>query len=80
MIVSCPFSSSPLAMSVDTYLASLASSAPGDVGPLYTRARELYDKRLWHQLTDVMEELVHHKDVKDLMGLYQNVIKDFESK
>ncbi len=60
------------------------SSSDEAMADLWRSARDLYSKKLWHQLTDVLDQLVASKEVagKDgkLVELYENVISDFETK
>ncbi|MCO5588558.1 hypothetical protein L7F22_042515 [Adiantum nelumboides] len=48
-----------MAMEVDAadegYLEKAAASAPSELRPFYSKARELHDKKLWYQLTVAVE-------------------------
>lgn len=46
----------------------------------WTAFEELYNKKLWHQLTLQIYEYVKTPGDKDLVSLYQNFISDFETK
>lgn len=54
-----------------------------DLIELWTEMENLHQKRLWHQLTMKLLELVARPDMQDenkLVNLYQNFISDFENK
>ena len=63
-----------------------ASSAkqPEDLVELWRQARDLHAKKLWNQLTTVLDQLVARKELTGkpgaLMELYQEAIAEFESK
>ncbi len=50
---------------------------------LWRRLRDVHGKRLWHQLTGILDDLVARQEMKEgsrLVDLYENVIADFEGK
>jgi len=52
-----------------------------EVSGQYTKLHELYQKKLWHNLTDTLMELVKMPQVqKELFPLYYNFIHSFENK
>eukprot|EP01114_Cavostelium_apophysatum_P000488 TRINITY_DN1043_c0_g2_i1.p1 TRINITY_DN1043_c0_g2~~TRINITY_DN1043_c0_g2_i1.p1 ORF type:complete len:389 (-),score=92.79 TRINITY_DN1043_c0_g2_i1:55-1221(-) len=69
---------------VKNYIAGLASSHPNEeVRGIYAQLRDLYDKKLWHQLTSRLEALVelpYFEKGDELIQFYSNFIKDFEKK
>jgi len=74
-------SSSP---AVKDYINNLAINHTNEeIRGIYAQMRDFYDKKLWHQLTIKLEELVNlpYFDKGDeLVHLYSNFIKDFEKK
>ena len=70
---------------VSSYLQSLIGNAAvdEDVANLYRQLDELYSKRLWHQLTGVLEIVVHRPELQSgdqLKQFYDHVIADFDGK
>ncbi|KAF2073090.1 hypothetical protein CYY_005614 [Polysphondylium violaceum] len=64
------------------YLESLKQTIP-DLAPHIIAIRETYDNKLWHQLTQQLEQIVvqpQMMDKKELPNIYQYFIKDFETK
>ncbi|GAB2295547.1 26S proteasome non-ATPase regulatory subunit 13 A [Dionaea muscipula] len=64
------------------YLDSLRSSHP-ELSDWYNNLADLYQKKLWHQLTQKLEEFVAlavFQAGDSLIQLYQNFITDFETK
>ncbi|GAB2296061.1 26S proteasome non-ATPase regulatory subunit 13 A [Dionaea muscipula] len=64
------------------YLDSLRSSHP-ELSDWYNNLADLYQKKLWHQLTQKLEQLVAlavFQAGDTLIQLYQNFITDFETK
>jgi hypothetical protein len=54
-----------------------------ELSELLNNLHQLYVKRLWHQLTGVLLQLVLRPELQDgdkLWQLYTNVIADFELK
>ena len=54
-----------------------------ELSDLLNNLHQLYVKRLWHQLTEVLLALVQRPELQDgdkLWQLYTNVIADFELK
>ncbi|KAI7687057.1 26S proteasome non-ATPase regulatory subunit 13 [Sarcoptes scabiei] len=41
---------------------------------------ELYNKKLWHQLTIKLLEFIHKEQPKNLLEVYENFISDFETR
>lgn len=74
-------SSSP---AVKEYINNLANTTTNEEAKqLYTQMKDLYDKKLWHQLTTKLETLVElpiFDKGNDLVQFYNNFIKDFEKK
>lgn len=60
-----------------------AAQADKELAAQWTRIEELYNKKLWHQLTMELETLVRHPSMQsgqNLVVLYNNFIGDFDSK
>ena len=54
-----------------------------DLASLWRKAKDFHQRRLWHQLTQVLLSLVMRPELQendDLWQLYTNVIADFEIK
>lgn len=47
---------------------------------VFSQCEELYNKKLWHQLTVKIHEYVKTTSNNDLLSLYENFIVDFETK
>jgi len=71
---------------VSGYLSSkveATSEAGGELNEMWRSLQTLHQKRLWHQLTEVLLKLVLRPEVQEgdeLYSLYTNVIADFETK
>lgn len=66
--------------SVAQYLQQQQQSKPNHV-PWFAAFEELYTKKLWHQLsTKIFEYIEQAPGDKDLLGLHQNFVVDFEMK
>lgn len=71
--------------SVLEYIEGLraASVADAELHGHFNQIADLYRRRLWHQLTEKIEEFVklpRFQQGNDLIQLYNNFIKDFETK
>jgi len=73
-----------LAPQVRDFISNLASNHPNDeVKQIATQLRDLYEKKLWHQLTIQLErlmELPYYEKGDELVQFYNMFIKDFEKK
>ena len=59
----------------------MKSSSTAEVSTQWARAEELYNKKLWHQLTRLLAALIKEPSLQDkLITIYQEFIVDFESK
>lgn len=68
---------------VQAYLTAKQCNCGPDVASEWAKLEEMYNKRLWHQLTLTLLEFVKHPSLADgdgLMKLYDNFIADFEMK
>merc|ERR1711983_486696 len=60
-----------------------SSAQNGELNQLWRQAKDFHQRRLWHQLTNVLLNLVKRDELQkgdDLWQLYTNVIADFEIK
>merc|ERR1711992_381348 len=60
-----------------------SSAQNGELNQLWRQAKDFHQRRLWHQLTNVLLSLVKRDELQkndDLWQLYTNVIADFEIK
>ncbi|XP_022660301.1 26S proteasome non-ATPase regulatory subunit 13-like [Varroa jacobsoni] len=68
---------------VCAFLTKQQSSSPPDVALRWAKLEELYNKRLWHQLTVELLSFIRDPYMQNnggLIELYANFIQDFESK
>ena len=66
---------------VNKFLQEMKSSSTAEVSTQWAKAEELYNKKLWHQLTKLMSSLVKEPSLQDkLVTIYQEFIVDFESR
>ncbi len=58
-----------------------AAKSDQELIDLWSSLRDLYDRKLWHQVAAVLDKLVRRPEMAGkLMDLYENVIADFETK
>jgi len=65
------------------YLKDLRERAPADVSQKLYAIEEIYTKKLWHQLTVALQELVkddYFNKGNELIAFYKKFITDFEKK
>nr|UCK81615.1 26S proteasome non-ATPase regulatory subunit 13 [Arenicola marina] len=70
-----------MAKDVPSYLGEQQKKTTGDVAQEFETFEELYNKKLWHQLTLRLLEFVKHPSFSQgdgLIKLYNNFISDFE--
>mmetsp|Transcript_30793 Transcript_30793/g.100576 ORF Transcript_30793/g.100576 Transcript_30793/m.100576 type:complete len:387 (-) Transcript_30793:95-1255(-) len=66
--------------SIVAFLQSCGEAAPS-LAPNYARMEELYKRKLWHQLTVLLEEhLGEEAAAAQLGGLYETFVSDFKHK
>ena len=66
---------------INKFLADMKSSSTAEVSTLWAKAEELYNKKLWHQLTKLLGSLVKEASLQDkLITIYREFIVDFESR
>jgi len=65
------------------HISDLKTSCPADLAEVVAKIEEHYNKKLWHQLTVELMNLVKHPHMQKsdrLISLYQDFIQDVESK
>lgn len=68
---------------VNNYLSTKQSEADKECASEWAQLEELYNKKLWHQLTLKLSSFVKHPSLQDnenLIQLYNNFIQTFENK
>jgi len=66
---------------INKFLSEMKSSSTAEVSTQWAKAEELYNKKLWHQLTKLLGSLVKEASLQDkLITIYQEFIVDFESR
>ena len=66
---------------INKFLSEMKSSSTAEVSTQWAKAEELYNKKLWHQLTKLLSSLVKEASLQDkLITIYQEFIVDFESR
>jgi len=66
---------------VNTFLSEMRSSSSEEVASMWARCEELYNKKLWHQLTIQLDSLVKEPSMQTkLISIYTDFIADFEAK
>jgi len=71
-------------MNVDTiadFLADQRDEAPDELQPLILQFEDLWERKLWHQLTDALLEFFTHPDsAKQRLPFYKTFIVKFADK
>jgi len=63
------------------FLSEMKESSGPDLSSQWVKVEELYNKKLWHQLTVVLQSLIKEPSLQDkLITLYQEFIVDFEAR
>jgi len=66
---------------INKFLSEMKSSSTAEVSTQWAKAEELYNKKLWHQLTKLLSGLIKEASLQDkLITIYQEFIVDFESR
>ncbi|XP_071528008.1 26S proteasome non-ATPase regulatory subunit 13 [Panulirus ornatus] len=68
---------------VETYLTQKKNSSPAELSKKFGELEELYNKKLWHQLTLALHKLVKEPSMRqgtELIKLYSNLIGELENK
>lgn len=71
-----------MADKVEKWVKSQTSSAPSEIAAIFNTFLDLYDKKLWHQLTvEIEQKLIPlQKSQPYLIPLYENFISDWAAK
>lgn len=72
-----------MVVDVNKYLGEMKGSVPARDAEAWARIEELYNKKLWHQLTEEIMLIIksqHMQEESRLINLYNNFVVDFESK
>merc|ERR1719397_2385784 len=65
---------------VNTFLSEMRSSSSEEVAAMWARCEELYNKKLWHQLTIQLDILVKEPSMQTkLISIYTDFIADIEA-
>lgn len=71
-------------MNVDTipdFLAEQSQNAHADLQPLFLDFEDLWERKLWHQLTDALIEFFNHKEsAPQRLAFYKQFILTFADK
>jgi 26S proteasome regulatory subunit N9 len=71
-------------MNVDTipdFLAEKRDEAPADLASFYLEAEDLWERKLWHQLTDTLIDFFNHKQsAAQRLPFYRTFILTFADK
>lgn len=66
---------------VNKFLTEMKSSSNADLASKWAKVEELYNKKLWHQLTVQLQSIIKEPSMQDnLIPMYKEFIADFESK
>jgi len=66
---------------INKFLSEMKSSSTAEVSTQWAKAEELYNKKLWHQLTKLLASLVKEASLQDkLITIYREFIVDFETR
>jgi len=66
---------------INKFLTDIKASSSPDVSTKWAKVEELYNKKLWHQLTKLLQDLVKEPSLQDkLITVYQEFIVDFEAR
>jgi len=66
---------------VNKFLTEIKASSNADLAARWAKVEELYNKKLWHQLTVQLLAIVKEPSMQDkLVSIYQDFIVEFEAK
>ena len=66
---------------VNKFLSEMKSTSSPDLSARWSKVEEFYNKKLWHQLTCQLQEIVKEPSMQDkLISVYQDFIVEFEAK
>ncbi|KAI9456131.1 hypothetical protein BJY52DRAFT_1277392 [Lactarius psammicola] len=71
----------PPKLNVDEYLTTAVSATPSDLHPFFESFQSLYSRKLWHQLTQKVDEFFDHPLAKQYrVDVYTRFVRDFEER
>ena len=63
------------------FLSEMKESSSSELASQWVKVEEVYNKKLWHQLTVLLQSLIKEPSLQDkLINLYQEFIVDFEAR
>ncbi|KAF8486999.1 hypothetical protein DFH94DRAFT_621657 [Russula ochroleuca] len=71
----------PPKLDVEEYLTTAISSTPSDLHPFFESFQNLYSRKLWHQLTQKVDEFFDHTLAKPYrVDVFTRFVRDFEER
>ncbi|KAI0298961.1 hypothetical protein B0F90DRAFT_1729588 [Multifurca ochricompacta] len=71
----------PPKLNVEEYLATAVSATPSDLHPFFESFQSLYSRKLWHQLTQKVDEFFDYPLAKQYrVDVYTRFVRDFEER
>ncbi|KAF8259091.1 hypothetical protein EI94DRAFT_1774019 [Lactarius quietus] len=68
-------------LNVDEYLTTAISATPSELHPFFESFQSLYSRKLWHQLTQKVDEFFDHPLAKLYrVDVYTRFVRDFEER
>ena len=66
---------------VNRFLSDMEANTNTDLAAKWTKVEELYNKKLWHQLTTEIQTIIKEPSMQEsLIQIYQEFIADFETR
>ena len=66
---------------VNRFLSDMKANTNTDLAAKWTKVEELYNKKLWHQLTTEIQTIIKEPSMQEsLIQIYQEFIADFETR
>ena len=70
-----------MAVNISDFLEDQRDAAPADLQPLFMSLEDLWERKLWHQLTDTLIELFNNGDsAPQRIVIYKKFILTFADK
>ncbi|KAH9964863.1 hypothetical protein BC827DRAFT_1126950 [Russula dissimulans] len=71
----------PPKLDVEEYLTAAISATPSELHPFFESFQNLYSRKLWHQLTQKVDEFFDHPLAKPYrVDVYARFVRDFEER
>ncbi|KAI0270670.1 hypothetical protein BC834DRAFT_1011448 [Gloeopeniophorella convolvens] len=71
----------PPKLNVEEYLTTAVSATPADLHPYFEAFQDLHSRKLWHQLTQKVDEFFDHPLAKPYrVDVYTRFVRDFEER